>query len=71
MGKGNGGEERRNPMAVSQASTWPIPLLDINISAVDFLVSDARIWTTESDCFSSYPKCSDNLTSDQAVSKWT
>lgn len=42
-----------------------------NTSAVDFLVSDARIWATESDYFSSYPKCSDTSTSEHAVSKQT
>lgn len=58
-------------MAVSQAPAWPGAPLDINISAVDFLVSNARIWATESDHFSSYPICSDTLASEQAVSTWT
>lgn len=58
-------------MVVSQPPTWPVDPLDINISAVNVLASDLRIWAAESDCFSSYPKYSDTWASAQAFSKWT
>lgn len=56
-----GDEEKRNPMAVSQPPDWLIAPLDINISSVNLLVSDIRIWAIGLDHFSSYPKCPDTL----------